>query len=90
MNNEKTQVYNLVILDKSGSMSSIAEAAIDGFNDIVEGICSAQKQFADSQEHYLSLLPFCGCSMNYLYECVPVKKAFLLNSSHKRNTSGVR
>ena len=82
MNNEKTQVYNLVILDKSGSMSSIAEAAIDGFNDIVEGICSAQKQFADSQEHYLSLLPFCGCSMNYLYECVPVKEAFFLNSKN--------
>lgn len=28
----KTQVYNVVILDKSGSMESIRQAAIDGFN----------------------------------------------------------
>ena len=38
----KTQVYNLIILDKSGSMSSIANAAIAGFNETVGGIRSAQ------------------------------------------------
>lgn len=70
--NTKTQVFNLIILDKSGSMSSIANAAISGFNETVGGIRSAQKQFSDTQEHYVSLLPFCACSMDYIYNCVPV------------------
>lgn len=68
----KTKVFNLIILDKSGSMSSIANAAIAGFNETMGGIRSAQKQFADTQEHYVSLLPFCACSMDYVYDCVPV------------------
>ena len=44
----KTQVYNLIILDKSGSMSSIANAAIAGFNETVGGIRSAQERFKDT------------------------------------------
>ena len=31
--NKKTQIYNLVILDKSGSMESIRKEAIDGYNE---------------------------------------------------------
>lgn len=68
----KTKVFNLIILDKSGSMSSIANAAIAGFNETVGGIRSAQRQFAETQEHYVSLLPFCACTMQYVYDCVPV------------------
>ena len=68
----KTKVFNLIILDKSGSMSVIANAAIAGFNETVGGIRSAQKQFAETQEHYVSLLPFCACTMQYVYDCVPV------------------
>ena len=63
-NNIKTKVFNLIILDKSGSMSTIADAAIAGFNETVGGIRSAQKQFADTQEHYVSLLPFCACCLS--------------------------
>lgn len=74
-NNIKAKVYNLIILDKSGSMNSIANAAVSGFNETLEGIRSAQKQFADTQEHYVSLLPFCACSMDYVYNCVPIRKA---------------
>ena len=70
----KTKVFNLIILDKSGSMSVIANAAIAGFNETVGGIRSAQKQFAETQEHYVSLLPFCACTMQYVYGCVPVNK----------------
>ena len=54
-NTQKTQVYNLIILDKSGSMSSIANAAIAGFNETVGGIRSAQERFKDTQEHFVSL-----------------------------------
>lgn len=74
----KTKVFNLIILDKSGSMSTIANAAIAGFNETVGGIRSAQKQFAETQEHYVSLLPFCACSMEYVYDCVPVDQVINL------------
>ena len=71
-NTDKAQVYNLIILDKSGSMSSIEKAAIAGFNETVGGIRSAQRQFAATQQHYISLLTFCSCTMEYVYDCVAV------------------
>jgi len=76
----KLKVYNLIILDKSGSMSSIAEAAISGFNETVGGIRSAQERFADTQEHFVSLFVFCNCDKSYLYENVPVAKVEPLTS----------
>lgn len=79
--NSKTQVFNLVILDKSGSMSSIAKAAISGFNETIGGIRSAQKQFAETQEHYISLLTFCSCTKEYVYDCVPVDQVKNLTSN---------
>ena len=70
--NKKTQVYNLIILDKSGSMGSIANAAISGFNETVGGIRSAQERFKDTQEHYVSLMIFCNCEKRLVYDKVPV------------------
>ena len=81
---DKLKVYNLIILDKSGSMSSIAEAAISGFNETVGGIRSAQERLADSQEHYVSLYVFCDCDKHYIYENVPVNKVKTLTSREYR------
>ena len=78
--NEKVQVYNLIILDKSGSMSRIERAAVAGFNETVGGIRAAQKQFAATQEHYVSLLTFCSCSKTYVYDCVPVDEVNILTA----------
>ena len=72
--NEKLKVYNLIILDKSGSMNRIAGAAISGFNETVGGIRSAQERYKDSQEHFVSLFVFCNCDKSYIYENVPVEK----------------
>lgn len=79
-NNIKVQVYNLIILDKSGSMSQIADAAIAGFNETVGSIRSAQKQYAATQEHFVSLLPFCSCALEYVYDGVPVAEVRNLGS----------
>ena len=73
-NTGKTKIYNLVILDKSGSMGCIRDAAISGFNETLGGIRLAQKEFSDTQEHFVSLLTFCNCSKEYLYKCTPVEK----------------
>ena len=54
----KTQVFNVIILDKSGSMECIRQAAVSGFNEILNGIKKAQEKFANTQEHFVSLLTF--------------------------------
>ena len=80
----KTQIYNLVILDKSGSMGSIANAAISGFNETVGGIRSAQEQFKDTQEHFVSLMIFCNCEKRLVYDKVPVADVKELTSKDYR------
>jgi len=80
----KTQVYNLIILDKSGSMSSIAKAAIAGFNETVGGIRSAQERFKDTQEHFVSLMVFCDCEKTMIYDMVPVNEVKELTSREYR------
>ena len=82
--NKKTQVYNLIILDKSGSMSSIANAAISGFNETVGSIRAAKERFKDTQEHYVSLMIFCNCEKTMLYDMVPVDKVKELTSREYR------
>ena len=80
----KTQIYNLIILDKSGSMSSIARAAIAGFNETVGGIRSAQERFAETQEHFVSLMIFCNCEKRLVYDKVPVANVKELTSKEYR------
>ena len=71
----KTQVFNVVILDKSGSMESIRKAAISGFNETLAGIKKAQEKYSDTQEHNLSLVTFCECETKYVFDKVPVEEA---------------
>lgn len=78
--NSKAKVFNLIILDKSGSMGTIARSAIAGFNETVGGIRAAQRQYSETQQHYVSLLTFCACSMKYVYDCVPVDEVKTLTS----------
>lgn len=72
---EKTQVYNVVILDRSGSMTTIRRAAVSGFNETLAGIKKAQEKYAGEQDHYITLLTFCGCEQRYVYDKMPVSKA---------------
>ena len=41
--NQKTQVFNVIILDRSGSMECIRKAAVDGFNETLAGIKKAKR-----------------------------------------------
>ena len=84
----KTQIYNLIILDKSGSMGSIAKAAISGFNETVGGIRSAQDRFNDTQEHFVSLMIFCNCEKRMVYDKVPVAEVKELTSNDYRPCCG--
>ena len=72
---KKTQIYNLVILDKSGSMESIRKEAIDGYNETLGSIKATQLKFIDTQEHYVSLAAFCDCGIDMIYDMTPIKDA---------------
>ena len=69
--NTPITVYNVIILDKSGSMSSIARQAIDGVNETIGSIKSAQEKNPD-QQHMVTLVAFCGCELKTIYDNTPV------------------
>jgi len=56
---ENRKVYNLIVLDESGSMEAIKNATITGFNEVVQTIKGVEKQFPE-QEHFVSLVTFNG------------------------------
>ncbi len=65
----KTRIFNLVIIDESGSMQSIKKEAIDSVNETIQTIRSAQKKH-EEQEHFVSLVTFndavktiCECAL---------------------------
>ena len=55
---EKAQIYNLMIVDESGSMSGLENITMQGINETLRTIREAQKQFADKQEHFVTLVTF--------------------------------
>lgn len=71
----RTKVFNVIILDRSGSMESIRRAAIEGFNETLASIRKAQERFADTQEHFVSLVMFCSCEIKHFFDKTPVASA---------------
>lgn len=72
---KKTQVFNVIILDRSGSMESIRRAAVEGFNETLAGIRKAQEKFVDTQDHFVSLVTFCSCETKHVFDKTPVADA---------------
>ena len=71
----KTPIYNLVILDKSGSMESIRTEAINGYNETLASIKATQDEFAQTQEHFVSLAAFCNHGIDMIYDTTPINEA---------------
>ncbi len=59
MKKEGFRIYNLIILDESGSMESIKKATISGFNELVQTIKGLQKEHKE-QNHFVSFVTFNG------------------------------
>lgn len=53
----KTRVFNLIILDESGSMSCIERQALSGLNETLQTIRLSQKKYPE-REQLVSILPF--------------------------------
>lgn len=68
---KKKLIHNLIILDESGSMLSIKDLIISGFNETVETIKGSQKKFPD-QEHLVSFLSFNSMEKKLIHYAEPV------------------
>lgn len=78
----KTRIFNLIIIDESGSMCSIKKEAIDSVNETIQTIRSAQKKH-EGQEHYVSLVTF-NDDVKTVYDCVNVDEVKELDAETYR------
>lgn len=76
----KQRVFNLIILDESGSMYSIKKQAIDGVNETVQTIQSAQKKHKE-QEHYVTLVAFNSDEVKTIYDRMEADRIEMLTDS---------
>ena len=71
----KSKIYNLIILDQSGSMSSICNQAIAGVNETIGTIKADDRKNSEDCEQFISLVAFCGCNTSFIMENVPAQEA---------------
>lgn len=67
---EKKRIFNLIILDASGSMSSIYEQALGGVNETIATIRIAQEKHPELEQH-LTLVSFSE-DLNIIYKTTPI------------------
>lgn len=77
-NDGKAHIYNLIIVDESGSMNHLREATLSGINETIGTIRNAQKEFSETQEHNLTLVTFDSGSnrpdVRTLIDCQPINE----------------
>ena len=74
-NIKKARIYNLIIVDESGSMHGLEHATITGVNETINSIRGAQREFADTQDHFLTLVTFdsgARASIRTIIDCKPI------------------
>jgi hypothetical protein len=76
----KHQVHNLIILDESGSMSSIKSLIISGFNELVQSVKGIEEQFPE-QKHLISMVSFNDLNNKILHFIDPVDKLDAINEN---------
>ena len=81
----KQSIYNLIILDASGSMYSIRNEAIAGVVETVQTIRTAQEENKE-QEQLLSLVVFNGKKIATVFDRMPITKVPDLNEKDYQPT----
>ena len=71
-NVDVVKIYNIVILDRSASMSPLREAAVQGYNGILEVVRNAQAQNALVQQNYITL-SFFNDSVTNVFDCDTIR-----------------
>jgi hypothetical protein len=80
-------VYNLIILDESGSMESIKNPTMNGFNEVVQTIRGVELQFPE-QKHYISLVSFNTFGIRTLLDRQPVRELREINAATYNPNAG--
>ncbi len=73
----KSQIFNLIILDESGSMGCVTRQTISGCNETINTIRTVQGKFAETQEHFVSIFAFQsggGRPSRYIIKNEPIDK----------------
>lgn len=83
----KHNVFNLIILDESGSMQTIKETIISGFNEVVQTVKAVALEYPD-QQHFISLLSFNSMHIKTLLENEAVEKLHEIDGSKYHPNSG--
>jgi Mg-chelatase subunit ChlD len=81
----KQKIYNLIILDASGSMYSIRNEAIAGVVETIQTIRTAQGENAE-QEQLLSLVVFNSKRIATVYDRMPITKVSDFNEQDYQPT----
>ncbi len=71
----KTTVFNLIILDESGSMSPLTRQTVDGCNETLNVVRSLDKQHGDTQRNLVSIYLFQAnpeIPSRYVYKNKPI------------------
>ena len=66
----KTRIFNLIIIDESGSMGTIKQQAINSVNETIQTIRAAQQR-NENQEHFVTLVSF-NDMVKTINDCVAV------------------
>lgn len=75
----KAHIYNLIIIDESGSMSHLRNATLSGVNETINTIRQAETDYADKQTHFLTLVTFDargshGNAVRTLIDAMPISE----------------
>lgn len=72
----KAHIYNLIIIDESGSMCGLTQSTINGVNGTIQSIRDAQAKHPDTQIHYISIVTFDTTSfrpsVRTIIDCQPI------------------
>ena len=74
----KTKIFNVIIMDRSGSMWDIRKPAIQGYNEVLGGVKADAKKYAGTQEHFITLVLFDSSSIDEVYWNEDPEKAEIL------------
>ena len=68
----ETKIYNLIIIDESGSMQCIRQQAMDSVNETIQTIRAAQER-NENQEHFVTLVTF-NDTATIVNDCAPINE----------------
>ena len=74
MKETKKKIYNLILLDESGSMSSDKAIVISNFNELIDDIKHQAKENKDVKQ-YISLITFNSMGIQVVLDCKKAKEA---------------